>query len=100
MISIFSIFISGKVQLPYLCDTIYNKKLTLVFSLHNQRTMALPENLAKKMQTFQANNNLPVFLKGGPADKMLYGITMGLCGVGLLGIVKLLYDLGFKKKQG
>uniref|UniRef100_A0A1B0FCU9 Uncharacterized protein n=2 Tax=Glossina TaxID=44049 RepID=A0A1B0FCU9_GLOMM len=62
--------------------------------------MALPENLAKKMQTFQAKNDLPVFLKGGPADKMLYGLTMGLCGVGLLGIVKLLWDLGFKKKQG
>ena len=43
---------------------------------------------------------MPVFLKGGPADKALFSVTMGLCGLGLLGILQLVYDLGFKKKQG
>uniref|UniRef100_A0A182X7P4 Uncharacterized protein n=1 Tax=Anopheles quadriannulatus TaxID=34691 RepID=A0A182X7P4_ANOQN len=59
----------------------------------------LPESLRKKMLTFQAKNELPVFLKGGPADKALFGITVALCGVGLLGIAKLVYDLGFAKKK-
>ncbi|XP_023307020.2 cytochrome c oxidase subunit 7A1, mitochondrial [Lucilia cuprina] len=62
--------------------------------------MALPEGLAKNMKIFQAKNDLPVFLKGGPADKALFGLTVGLCGIGILSILQLVYDLGFKKKQG
>lgn len=59
----------------------------------------LPDNLRKKMELFQAKSSLPVFLKGGPADKALFGLTVVLCGVGLLGIAKMGYDLGFKKRN-
>ncbi|XP_052893975.1 cytochrome c oxidase subunit 7A1, mitochondrial [Anopheles moucheti] len=59
----------------------------------------LPESLRKKMITFQAKNELPVFLKGGPADKILFGVTASLCVVGVLGIFKMVYDLGFAKKK-
>ncbi|XP_037821784.1 cytochrome c oxidase subunit 7A1, mitochondrial [Lucilia sericata] len=62
--------------------------------------MALPEGLAKNMKIFQAKNDLPVFLKGGPADKALFGLTVGLCGIGILSILQMVYTLGFKKKQG
>ncbi|KAI8129977.1 hypothetical protein FF38_04656 [Lucilia cuprina] len=62
--------------------------------------MALPEGLAKNMKIFQAKNDLPVFLKGGPADKALFGLTVGLCGIGILSILQMVYSLGFKKKQG
>ncbi|XP_065079008.1 cytochrome c oxidase subunit 7A1, mitochondrial [Ochlerotatus camptorhynchus] len=59
----------------------------------------LPSSLRNKMQTFQAKNELPVFLKGGPADKVLFMTTVALCGVGLLGIVRFVYSMGFAKKK-
>ncbi|XP_055919555.1 cytochrome c oxidase subunit 7A1, mitochondrial [Eupeodes corollae] len=62
--------------------------------------MALDEKLAANYKKFQAPNGVPVFLKGGPADKALFGLTMALCGLGLINIVKMTYDLGFKKKSG
>ncbi|XP_075153134.1 cytochrome c oxidase subunit 7A-like 2 [Haematobia irritans] len=62
--------------------------------------MALPEELAKSMEKFQAKSPLPVFLKGGPADKVLFGLTVGLCGIGLIGILDMVYTMGFKKKSG
>ncbi|XP_059220733.1 uncharacterized protein LOC131995758 [Stomoxys calcitrans] len=61
--------------------------------------MALPEELAKNMQKFQAKSTVPVFLKGGPADKVLFGVTVGLCGIGLLSILEMVYTMGFKKKN-
>ncbi|EAT42461.1 AAEL006000-PD [Aedes aegypti] len=59
----------------------------------------LPDSLRKSMQTFQAKNELPVFLKGGPIDKVLFMTTMALCGVGILGIVRVIYTMGFAKKK-
>ncbi|XP_037912098.1 cytochrome c oxidase subunit 7A1, mitochondrial-like [Hermetia illucens] len=61
--------------------------------------MALPESLEKNMQKFQAKNDLPVFLKGGPFDRALFGTTMVLCGIGLVSIVHMIYTMGFKKKN-
>ncbi|XP_055850884.1 cytochrome c oxidase subunit 7A1, mitochondrial [Episyrphus balteatus] len=61
--------------------------------------MALPEKLLENYKKFQAPSDVPVFLKGGPADKFLFGLTVALCGLGLLNIVKMTYDLGFKKKS-
>lgn len=49
--------------------------------------------------SLQAVNDLPVFLKGGPADKALFGITVGLCGLGLVSIVHMIYTMGFTKKK-
>lgn len=46
----------------------------------------------------QAKNNLPVFLKGGPMDRVLFGTTLVLCAVGLVGFGKMTWDLGFAKK--
>ncbi|XP_054741895.1 cytochrome c oxidase subunit 7A1, mitochondrial [Anastrepha obliqua] len=60
--------------------------------------MALPDGLASSMKKFQANNDLPVFLKGGPADKILFGLTVGLCGLGIVSILEMVYTMGFKKK--
>lgn len=58
----------------------------------------LPEGLRKNMELFQAKNGLPVFLKGGPMDRVLFGTTVVLCGIGLATMGKLFYDLGWKKK--
>lgn len=59
----------------------------------------LPESLRKSMQTFQAKNELPVFLKGGPMDKALYLTTVALCGIGLLGIARFIWSAGFAEKK-
>ncbi|XP_072464516.1 cytochrome c oxidase subunit 7A1, mitochondrial-like [Notamacropus eugenii] len=32
--------------------------------------------VAEKQKLFQENNDLPVYLKGGPTDRILYSITM------------------------
>ncbi|XP_002037533.2 cytochrome c oxidase subunit 7A1, mitochondrial [Drosophila sechellia] len=61
--------------------------------------MALPDGLSNKMKVFQAVNEVPVFLKGGPADKILFGITAGLCGLGIVSFVHLVYTMGFAKKK-
>ncbi|XP_018787540.1 PREDICTED: cytochrome c oxidase subunit 7A1, mitochondrial [Bactrocera latifrons] len=61
--------------------------------------MALPDGLASSMKKFQAHNDVPVFLKGGPADKVLFGLTVGLCGLGIIGMLQMVYTLGFKKKS-
>ncbi|KAH8313230.1 hypothetical protein KR067_002344, partial [Drosophila pandora] len=44
------------------------------------------EKLRKK---FQADNDLPVFLKGGSMDKLLYRLTWVLCFIGMAGDVLL-----------
>lgn len=84
--------------------------------------MALPEKLLKNYEKFQVNfskknlistvlcknyihlifkakNNIPVYLKGGPMDKVLFGITVAGCALGILGMVHMVYTMGFAKKQ-
>lgn len=48
--------------------------------------------MAEKQKLFQADNDLPVHLKGGGTDNVLYRLTMGLC---LGGTVYCLYCLGW-----
>jgi len=56
-----------------------------------------PEVLAK-MKAFQVDNKLPIHLKGGPRDMMLFSTTLAICGVGLIGCFKFYYDMSFPKK--
>ncbi|XP_062546139.1 cytochrome c oxidase subunit 7A, mitochondrial [Armigeres subalbatus] len=48
---------------------------------------------------FQKPDGKPVFLKGGPVDKVLYYTTMGLCLVGIAGMGKVIFELSFPKKE-
>ncbi|KRT80133.1 hypothetical protein AMK59_7211 [Oryctes borbonicus] len=43
-----------------------------------------PPKLLKRFSLFQMDNNLPVHLKGGFSDKMLYNSTVVLIGIGLI----------------
>ncbi|XP_016959805.1 cytochrome c oxidase subunit 7A1, mitochondrial [Drosophila biarmipes] len=45
----------------------------------------LPPKMAKLRQRFQADNDLPIFLKGGSMDNILYRLTWVLCFLGLAG---------------
>jgi hypothetical protein len=47
---------------------------------------------------FQRNDGLPVHFKGGPVDKVLFGITMALCVVGTALSLQTLYVLSYPKK--
>jgi hypothetical protein len=44
------------------------------------------------------DNGVPVHLKGGPMDKVLYYSTLILCGVGTIGCLELFYTMSFPKK--
>lgn len=46
----------------------------------------------------QAKNGIPVHLKGGTPDKILFGITVLGCGIGFMSIIHMVYSMGFKKK--
>ncbi|XP_026478635.1 cytochrome c oxidase subunit 7A, mitochondrial-like [Ctenocephalides felis] len=50
-------------------------------------------------EKFQVDNGLPVHLKGGPLDKFLYQLTMGLCLISIGVGAKLIYELSFPKKN-
>ncbi|XP_017055514.1 cytochrome c oxidase subunit 7A1, mitochondrial [Drosophila ficusphila] len=45
----------------------------------------LPPKMAKLRKQFQADNDLPIFLKGGSTDNILYRLTWVLCFLGLAG---------------
>ncbi|XP_072938587.1 uncharacterized protein [Epargyreus clarus] len=59
----------------------------------------LPETIRKRQELFQKDNNLPVFLKGGPFDGVLYRLTMALCILGVMGVVHTVYTHAVPKKQ-
>ncbi|KAM7360533.1 cytochrome c oxidase subunit 7A-like [Cochliomyia hominivorax] len=69
--------------------TFLTKKLMLNNFNRQQQTQCgskgkLPAKLKRMQKVFQAKNDLPVFLKGGNKDKILYYTTLGLSGLGLL----------------
>jgi len=47
---------------------------------------------------FQRIDDLPVHMKGGPIDKVLFGITMALCVIGTAYSLQTLYVMSFPKK--
>ncbi|KAK7076749.1 hypothetical protein SK128_024707 [Halocaridina rubra] len=55
----------------------------------------VPEPLANKMKLFQLPNDLPVHLKGGPMDKIMYIFTMSVCIVGLIECFHVYYVLAY-----
>lgn len=51
--------------------------------------------LKKLQRRFQRRDNLPVFLKGGPADKVLFAATIGLTVLGFIHTMRLLYTMSY-----
>lgn len=48
---------------------------------------------------FQKDDKIPVFLKGGSFDKLLFFTTIGLSGFGLFGTFGFIYNMAFPKKK-
>ncbi|XP_046388715.1 uncharacterized protein LOC124157758 [Ischnura elegans] len=59
---------------------------------------AVSEALRQQQKLFQAPNNIPIHLKGGQMDKILFGATIALCGLSLMGCFKVYYDLSVPRK--
>ncbi|KAM9633000.1 cytochrome c oxidase subunit 7A1, mitochondrial [Trichechus inunguis] len=64
----------------------------LVRSFSSTARNRFENRVAEKQKIFQADNDLPVHLKGGATDSILYRLTMGLC---LGGTVYSLYFLSW-----
>jgi hypothetical protein len=47
---------------------------------------------------FQKKDGVPVYLKGGPLDKVLFGITVALCVIGTAASIQTLYVMSYPKK--
>ncbi|CAG9785505.1 unnamed protein product [Diatraea saccharalis] len=58
----------------------------------------VPESIRKQQEQFQKEDDVPVFLKGGPMDGILYRLTMALCIVGLIGVGHTVYIHAVPKK--
>ncbi|CAH0407029.1 unnamed protein product [Chilo suppressalis] len=56
------------------------------------------ESIRKQQDKFQKEDDVPVFLKGGPLDGILYRMTMALCIVGLLGVGHTIYSHAVPKQ--
>lgn len=59
----------------------------------------VPSFLLQKMKHFQAPSTLPIHLKGGPVDKVLFGTTVVLCAVGLAGCFEFFFGMAFPPKK-
>ncbi|XP_063621753.1 cytochrome c oxidase subunit 7A, mitochondrial-like [Cydia splendana] len=58
---------------------------------------AVPENIRSQQAQFQKENDVPVFLKGGPLDAVLYRLTVALCLLGIVGFGHTIYSHAVKK---
>ncbi|KAK8729844.1 hypothetical protein OTU49_008352 [Cherax quadricarinatus] len=58
----------------------------------------VPEALKKKMRLFQMPNDLPVHIKGGPFDRVLFALTGAICFVGLVEVGRVFYVLSYPPK--
>ncbi|KAK7076750.1 hypothetical protein SK128_024708 [Halocaridina rubra] len=59
----------------------------------------VPDVLLRKMSKFQIDNGLPVHIKGGVFDKLLYGITGVVCMIGVLECFRVYYVLAYPPKK-
>ncbi|VVC89949.1 unnamed protein product [Leptidea sinapis] len=57
----------------------------------NQPYAPLSPKIREKQQRFQKEDGVPVFLKGGAFDVILYRFTMFLCVAGLVGVGHTVY---------
>ncbi|KAK7067605.1 hypothetical protein SK128_026814 [Halocaridina rubra] len=57
------------------------------------------QKIRAKMQYYQIDNGVPIHLKGGPFDRMLYLTTIALNGVGLFMCLHFFYTNAFPKKK-
>lgn len=55
----------------------------------------VPQELEAKFKHFQLPNNLPVHVRGGTVDNVLYAVTAIVCAVGLAECFRVYYVLSY-----
>ncbi|XP_071536403.1 cytochrome c oxidase subunit 7A2-like, mitochondrial isoform X1 [Panulirus ornatus] len=63
------------------------------------RYAAVPTALQTKMRIFQFPNDMPVHIKGGPTDRILYVLTAAVCFIGLVDCFRVYYRLSYPSKK-
>ncbi|CAF4848298.1 unnamed protein product [Pieris macdunnoughi] len=58
----------------------------------------LSPKIRERQERFQKEDDIPVFLKGGPMDGIIYRLTLLLCAAGLVGIGHTIYIHAVPKK--
>ncbi|KAM6280663.1 cytochrome c oxidase subunit 7A2, mitochondrial [Porphyrio hochstetteri] len=59
----------------------------------------IENRVPEKQKLFQEDNGIPVHLKGGLMDALLYKVTMGLSVLGTAYVVYELFAISMPKKQ-
>lgn len=59
----------------------------------------IPDSLKRKQQHFQMADGVPIYLKGGIMDRILFGATVGLIGFGLISYALTVYPMAYPKKK-
>ncbi|XP_063169062.1 cytochrome c oxidase subunit 7A2, mitochondrial [Candoia aspera] len=59
----------------------------------------ITNRIAEKQKLFQENNDLPVHLKGGTTDMLLYRLTMAFSVFGVGYLLYNFYEVGKSKKN-
>ncbi|KAJ8929505.1 hypothetical protein NQ314_017798 [Rhamnusium bicolor] len=70
----------------------------LTTSLQNSKRF-LNDSLKRKYEHFQRDDGVPIYLKGGISDKLLFGTSVVLCVIGLLEGARFLFTMSFPKKK-
>jgi len=55
--------------------------------------------IRERYKKFQIDDGVPIHLKGGPFDRVMYYTTFVLCGFGILGCLEYYYRASFPKKE-
>ncbi|OCT68136.1 cytochrome c oxidase subunit 7A1, mitochondrial [Xenopus laevis] len=75
---------------------VLGQQLLRTFSSSSRKQ--IQNRVLEKQKIFQADNDLPVHLKGGSGDAILYRITMGICIAGTCLSVFQLFEAAQPKK--
>ncbi|XP_076044845.1 cytochrome c oxidase subunit 7A, mitochondrial-like [Oratosquilla oratoria] len=79
-----------------------SRQLVRAFTTSSRRTTTDVHpgylKIRSKMRSYQVDDGLPIHLKGGVFDKLLFTGTIGLNGVGLFMCLQFFYEGAFPKK--
>lgn len=72
---------------------------TSVLQRQKVKYSPLDPKLKRKMEAFQVEDGVPIHLKGGLVDVLLYVTTLAACAAGLLGSFDYIYHSSVPKKE-
>lgn len=81
----------------FLARTLFRRQFARTFAEKSEKVTEKPHPKAKKLKELQrkftVDDGVPVYLKGGTPDKILFQVTAAGLGIGLLMAINVLYCL-------